>query len=405
VKSDLGAPPLLAEVPVPPHIGKKSRNRMALLLKWPVGFLKFFIGMILCQMFLGSILIVGWTYRMMQRVVYKRWWSQSPLRRSGLVFREYLEQSPETRVHLHWPNWVFQQNFLKAVRKRPIKALVQSLWLNFKIGFGGIFNTWVLTLPGCVLMLFSWYDGWNNSFNKGYEQAPVGPLTGILGIILFILAMLYVPMAQARQAATGNWRSFYEFRLIRRLVLRRWPACLGLAVLYALMSLLILYLRVLPQYFPQMGHQSVEALAALPKAQLRDNLNGYFFWCAIVVLPAFVVLRILAARIYATGLLSGVEHGAIPVEWLASSERTELDRLNLLQVQSAPKRHVLLRMVDDTVNWLFWGIATVCMFLIWFAFVAQIYVAQFLNYIPGIGWLNQPLVQLPIFHFIPAGLR
>lgn len=405
MNSDLGAPPSLAEVPGPVLTGKKPRSWWALLWKGPAGFLKFFVGMIFCQTLLGSILIVGWTYRIMQRVIYKRWWSQSPLRRSGLSFQEYLGQSPQTRLHLHWPNWILQQNFLEVIRGRPIKAFVQSLWLNFKVGFRGIVNTWVLTLPGCVLMLFSWYDGWNNSFNKGYEQAPVGPLTGILGLILFVLPMLYIPMAQARQAATGEWRSFYQFRLVRRLVLRRWPACLGLAALYALVSLSILILRVLPQYFPQMGHQTVEALAALPKAQLRNNLNGYFFWCATIVLPAFVALRVLAARIYATGLLSAVEHGAIPPDWLASSERMELERLNLLQVNTAPKRHLLLRMVGDTVNWIVWGIAAVSMFLVWFAFVAQIYVAQFLNYIPGIGWLNQPLVQLPFFHFIPAGLK
>src|SRR2546429_8683233 len=87
-----------------------------------------------------------------------------------------------------------------------------------------------------------WYDGWNNSFNKGYEQFSVGPGVSVLGILLFITAMLYVPMAQARQAVTGNWRCFYQFRLIRTLVRRRWFACFGLAALYALCSLPILVL-------------------------------------------------------------------------------------------------------------------------------------------------------------------
>ena len=45
-------------------------------------------------------------------------------------------------------------------------------------------NTWVLTLVPSLLMLFSWEAGWDNSFNKGYEQAAIGPTTGTLGIDL-----------------------------------------------------------------------------------------------------------------------------------------------------------------------------------------------------------------------------
>ena len=48
--------------------------------------------------------------------------------------------------------------------------------------------------------------------------------------------------------------------------------------------------------------------------------------------------------------------------------------------------------------------AAFAMFLVWFSFGAQIYIAQFMNYIPD-AWLNQPLVQLPLFHFIPSALR
>ena len=39
---------------------------------------------------------------------------------------------------------------------------------------------------------------------------------------------------------------------------------------------------------------------------------------------------------------------------------------------------------------------------VWFTFVAQIYVAQFLNYIPFVGWMNQPLVQLPWIKYVPT---
>ncbi|MDB6109967.1 MAG: hypothetical protein JWR69_1717 [Pedosphaera sp.] len=366
---------------------------------------KFVVGMILCQSLVGGVLIVGWTYRLMQRTAYKRWWQRSELHVQGRSFREFIADEPVTQAHRHWPNWLVEQNALEAVRKQPFKALVHSLCLNLRIGAQGIFNTWMLTMPGCVLMWFSWYDGWNNSFSKGYEQAVVGPLTGILGLLIFIVAMLYVPMAQARQAATGEWRSFYQFRLVRRLVLRRWPACLGLGVLYSLFSVPILALQIMPQFFPQMNKQSAELLAAMTEKQIADGLDGYFFVAAAVVFPAYVVLRLVAARIYATGLLAAVEEGAVAIEALAERERAALGRLNLLQVRSAPGRHVLIRLVGTTVNWVFWGTATVVMLLVWFSFAAQIYIGQFMNYIPGLGWLNQPLVQLPWFHHLPHAMK
>ena len=37
--------------------------------------------------------------------------------------------------------------------------------------------------------------------------------------------------------------------------------------------------------------------------------------------------------------------------------------------------------------------------------VAQVYIAQFLNYVPWSGWLNHPLVRLPWIRFIPELLR
>src|SRR5262249_32672119 len=151
-----------------------------------------------------------------------------------------------TSDHVHWPNWFAQQNFLQAARPSTeaswstcalnlLRALVHSL-LNFWIGLRAVANTWVVTLPAGVLWWFGWYDGWNNSFNKGYEQAAVGPLISLLGVAWFITGMFYVPLAQARQAVTGQWRSFYDYRLIRKLVRDRWVYCVLLALSYSLLS-------------------------------------------------------------------------------------------------------------------------------------------------------------------------
>jgi hypothetical protein len=54
-------------------------------------------------------------------------------------------------------------------------------------------------------MLWSWEQGWINSFHGGYELAWFGPTMGFLGIFVFVGVMFYVPMAQAHQAVTGSY--------------------------------------------------------------------------------------------------------------------------------------------------------------------------------------------------------
>jgi len=51
--------------------------RLPRLRKTPVFLWKFLVGMVCCQSLLFSFLLVGWTYRFMQRVALKAWWKQS----------------------------------------------------------------------------------------------------------------------------------------------------------------------------------------------------------------------------------------------------------------------------------------------------------------------------------------
>jgi len=260
----------------------------------------------------------------------------------------------------------------------------------------GVINTWILTLPGCVLWLFSWYDGWNNSFHKGYEQAAVGPLTGILGVVLFIAAMFYVPLAQVRQAVTGQWRAFYQGRLIWQVLRCRWRACLGLAALYSLIALPVNVLRTLPAFFPQLN----PALNGLTTTEAQEILKPYFFWSAAVVFPAYVGLRLAAARIYASGVLTLLQEGSLRLADLSTGERETLQRLDLVSAQlPLTGQSSLLKRLGAPLQFITVGVV---MALVWFIFVAQIYVSEFLNYHPVSGWLNQPLVQMPWFRDLPS---
>ncbi len=373
--------------------------------------------MICCQTPLLSVLLFGWTYRFMQRAALKAWWKAGNRRRGHRVtfidphhqeqpsaidsFDEFASGDSETFAHRSWPNWFLHQSFRTQFSSRPVVALFHSLWLNLRIGVAGAFNTFVLTLPGCALMLFGWYDGWNNSFNKGYEQFLIGPGVSILGVIMFAVAMLYVPMAQARQAVSGKWRAFYDWRLVWRLIRLRWLQSIGLSVVYCALWTPILILRVSPTFWPQIKKLTTEQLDALTPAQVATALNSYFFWCALLVVPAYVFVRWLAARNYAFGLQKVLQHGLIEVGHLSPFERSAFARLNLLEVTPPPRRALLLHLAARLWRLAIRSAAVGAMLLVWIWFVVELYISQFFHYIPGAGWLNNCMVQLPWFHFIP----
>jgi hypothetical protein len=367
---------------------REAPRLVSRLWKFVVFIWKFAIGMVCCQSLVSSVFLVGWTYRFMQRTAVKAWH-----KRSGRLdeFRE------------SWPHWIVHQDFRATFGDHRVKALFHSLWVNFRLGVAGAFNALVLTLPGCALMLFGWYDGWNNSFNKGYEQFSVGPATSWFGIFLFAAAMLYVPMAQARQAISGEWRTFYQWRLVWRLVRLRWLQSLGIAAVYAVLWFPILLLRSGAPYLQgKASKMSAEELMALPHELVVQSLNQYYFWCALLILPAFVFVRWLAARNYAAGTAIAIKKGIIAAFGLSDFERGALARLNLLEPAPATPRHILVRMAAR--GWRF-GLrsgAVAAIFLVWVIYVIELYIAQFFHYIPGLGWLNHCLVQLPWFHFIPG---
>ena len=370
--------------------------------------IKMVIGMALSQVLLGSVLLLGWIYRLMQRSVLKRWWQLSSERERGVSFMEFALGGTHTKQHVAWPNFVLGQNGYprgELARSSNILArisvivghLTRSFRLNWRLGFQGILTTWSLTLPACLLWLFAWYDGWNNSFNKGYEQAVVGPLVFILGMVLFVAAMLYVPMAQARFASTSSWRSFFQFRLVWRLVRQEWLGCLFLAGLYALMAFPVNVIKTMPEFFPQMKPE-LELLSAEDAVYF---LKVYFFWTMALVLPLLVLLRMIAARIYASGIVRALRRGVITEEELAENEWESLHRLSLLKSPEPVRHHIIVKMIA----WIATRAGRITSALVigafWFLFVFQILVAEFMNFHPFVGWLNQPLVQLPWFRYLP----
>lgn len=376
-----------------------TRDRVPFALPRPISFaLKTALALVLIQNIIGSILLLGWLTSATQRFVQNRW------RRLG---------NPRSKAANAWPNFV-----LSPTSNTRLKKLFGNLFANLRIGVQTAFNTFVLTAPGCLLWFFSWYDGWNNSFNKGYEQAIVGPGLGILGVALFIAAMFYVPMAQTRQAATGDWRAFYQFRLVWKLIRRRFLSCLGLAIAISTLSLPVMVLKTAPNFFTAMSAEKnapdengFRRLLSnnnenLTPQQALGRLKTYYFFCGLYLLPALIIARYLAARIYAHAIVDAVQTGAIPEDALHESEWQTLHTQNLLTVRPAPKRNRFLQLLAwaaTRAGRVTIGFATI---LVWFTLVAQIYGGEFLHKNDrGQGWWNQPLIQLPYFNYIPARLE
>jgi hypothetical protein len=392
-----------------------SRRVAAFVLKSLVGawFCQGMFGFLGGLNFLGAVVVIGWTYRLMQRSALKAWWRRSDSWNDGVRFQSFATSDPEFRPFLTWPNWMLRQQLLTTRSHRRgnpgllgrtyllLRDLTHSLTLNFRIGARSILCTWTVTLIPMLLWAFAWHQGWDNSFNKGYEQAAVGPATYFLGIFLFIGVMFYLPMAQARQAVSGNWRAFFHFKAVRHLIRRRWFFCFILAGLYALAGLPVMAAES-AIYFLGNNNPALENLGSL---ELYQYLNRYLFWISLlIILPAFVLLRLVAARIYASAMREAIESG--DADKVRPSE-FESNAFRALGIAERPKREHSL-----PTRFVIWTgslggritAAILCAF-IWFAFTIQPVVHTFIIIQPGLkGFLNRPLVQLPWFYRVPKQL-
>jgi len=363
------------------------------------------IGVLFCQTLVGSLVAVGWTYRWMQRAALKQWWRKSGLEGQGGTFAAFTAGDVMTVAHVDPPKWFANQAPIGIDNSRTIRRTLSrflgSLWLNLRTGFLAVANTLVITGPASALWIFAWYAGWDNSFNKGYEQAPVGPITGFSGVGLFILAMMYVPMAQARQAVSGDWRVFYQFRLNVRLMRACWLWMLLLAGVYAIASLPVHMIRIFP-YFLHIANPSIAEMTA---TQQIEFMGGYYFWTTWVVLGLFFAVHLIAARIYASGVLRALRTNRVEPEELSAFEHHALERLGLAIKSEDRERHALVRVVVGSTS-LFARVGAVfALVVVWFTFTAQIFVAQFINYQPIRAFANQPLVHAPWLNYIPGHLE
>lgn len=422
-------------LPTPLSLRRSEDTRPSLLAGpiWLLGWLwRWAAGAILCLNYVGSIVVVGWSYRWMRGRVLRGWWQQSQHANAG-TFDDFLasmgEQAPARR-----PRWLLHEN-IRSYLDRPdptgqapstlrwlgrwLVVPWHSLWLNFSLGFQGLLCTYLLTGPGCFLMTTAWFFGWENSFHKGYEQATLGILTSLGGIFLFVVAMVYVPLAQVHHAVTGEARAFFDFAFLLRLVRARLGSLCWLAFLVLLISLPLEILKTAPLHFVEgmEGPQLIGNRRDLTPAQMLADLQHYLFICCLLLFLLLLLVRGLTCRIYRSAVLKVLADGSQPRRDLHPVLVDWLGRLNLLPrpapqpVDDAPLsvvkvvRGVVLRGLPALWFWGWHRLLLGTLLFLWFLFVFKTYVGEFFNYHPFWGYMNHVLIQFPCFDFVPHDLR
>ncbi|MEM9975882.1 MAG: hypothetical protein AAF771_17030, partial [Pseudomonadota bacterium] len=225
------------------------------------------VGTVLCLNPVTSIIALGWLTRMMRATVAGRW-GENPSR----------------------PGWIFGE----PGRGRAARAL-GGLAENIRAGAVTALGLLILTAPFTVAWLGAWWAGWENSFNKGYEQASVGPLVWMIATAGAAYVLAYLPFAVAHAAYEGRLSAFFELRRLRSVAAgagwrAAWLALLSIAAAVPLagMHALPVFVEGIVPEFPDM--------TAAEQTQVG---NAFGFITAAFAFTALLFLRHRAAVIYA----------------------------------------------------------------------------------------------------------
>lgn len=229
------------------------------------------VGSLLCAGPITAILALGWLTR----------WSGH---RAGESFGRAAEA----------PGWVLGP---REVRGRPSSGLGRALGglaANLRAGLMALTALMAWTLPFTLLWLGAWWAGWENSFNKGYEQAAIGPVTFLTGWLLATLILPALPLILTHMAAEDRLSAAFELRRLRSLIAEagwRIPALSFVTVVFALPFMAARGLIMLaPELWPGIEDLGPEAVAEI---QGRITLG-----LALLAFASAWTLRWLATTVY-----------------------------------------------------------------------------------------------------------
>jgi hypothetical protein len=272
----------------------------------------FTIGGLLCLHPVTAVIALGWLTRRMGAVL--------------------VAETPA-------PGWLFGPRGAGRITRA-----FGGLAANIQGGVRTLAGLALLTLPFTAAWLGAWWAGWENSFNKGYEQAAIGPVVWLGAALYAVLILAHLPFALAHAARTRRLGAFTEWRTIRQMRTAAGWRGPWLALVSVILALPLLGAQALPVFIenivPGFGQMSTDDQHSIA-GTIALLTAAYSF-------ASLYILRLMAARIAAR----------------------------------PPARRWLSPL------WL------VLSCVIWFGLVAQIVIAQFMNYDP-LKWLTHPFILLP----------
>ncbi len=301
-----------------------------------------------------AILVLGWFMRIMRRetaIALLRYGAPGKTRSAAL---EDFAHVGELAGMQRFPGWW------------------QGLMETFRAGARATAALAVATLPFGVLLLLAWWAGWENSFNKGYEQAWVGPSLALAGALLAVVVLMHLPMALAHHAAERRIGAIRELRLIRQLISRvRWRY-----LLFTIFMVLAAGPVFLAQIVPTFIEGVFPHLATAGPEEIRSFAGRWHLSFTVYTVLILLLLRRWSARLYARALVAeGAEASAYArlVRGAAG-----LDHTHALE---PPRR---------------WPgfVSNLLTAALWLGFIAALFVAQFANH-AWWNWISGPIYGLP----------
>ncbi|MBV1868468.1 MAG: hypothetical protein KUG69_11275 [Marinosulfonomonas sp.] len=305
------------------------------------------VGTLLSLSALSSIILLGWLMALMRR---------RALVVAGMPLGE-----------LDLPRWV-----LAPSNDTWLKRLKNGLGRNISRGVAAAASLAIATFPFAVFWLVAWWAGWENSFNKGYEFAFVGPMVGLAGILIFALVMVFLPMALVHQVVEQRPFSFFELRRVRSVVSHTGPSYIFWAATSVILSVPIFLSRALPTFaadiFPALSDLTIDEASGV-NLGIKLGLGLYLF------ITLFFLKR-WSAGIYARAAKRAAASADAPL-WHSSA----LVGDDLYSDGKTPWR--IAQLVRITL-----------LTAIWAGLAVLIFLGQFLNHAWHI-WLTHPFVFLP----------
>ena len=232
--------------------------------------------------------------RLVRDVIVGTLLCMSPL--TALLALGWLTRAMGTTIRRHWGETQDRPGWLLGLRGiGGMARLFGGLAANIRVGVISAAGLAVMSLPFTVLWFGAWWAGWENSFNKGYEQAAVGPSVWLLGTVLALPLLAHLPIALAHAAHEQRFGAFFEWRRIRSVVASAGWRVAWLALLSVALAIPFFGLRATPVFIegivPGFADMTLDR-----QMQVAGSFESIGAACAFVSL---LFLRHQAAGIYA----------------------------------------------------------------------------------------------------------